>query len=718
MKQLRDQLLGDILNDRYRIDAAVARGGMAMVYRGTDLRTGSTVGVKVMHAHLAADQSFVERFEREASNASRLHSPNLIRVTDQGRDGAVVYLVMEYLESVTLRQELKRTGTLTPRQAIVVTDSILAALEAVHGAGMIHRDLKPDNVLLGTDGQIKLTDFGLARAVTTETTTKTLIGTVGYVAPELVTRTGADERTDLYTVGIMLYEMLTGTQPYTDEVPIQVAYRHVHDRVPAPSVLVPGLHSGLDEIVLWLTAPDRADRPDSATTVRAALGELRARLTDRQLDLGAGPAAEASGSVHGRTHATGPSTRSVAAERARAAAQRTSRSTGPQTSASARQIAPGGQVQGSQPRTSAPAAGAHPAREVVETSAPGTAAQPTPVPPAPVRTESPAPTERAQRAPSAPVGEAEVGAAAAGTPTARSEPAAAGEQSGTGAVPSGPIYRRRRKGLVALVAAALVLVLGTWGAIASVAHGRGDEQAPTAEATTTPPMTTVPHIAAGAELTVAQQSLRQVGLRTSTQKRYNAKVAKGRVVDSEPGGGKSVAPGSAVLLVVSDGPKPVKVPDVTGLGQSAAQKKLKKAGLALGKVSRAYSSSVDKDTVISQRTEAGTTLKPGTKISVTVSKGEEPVAVPQVAGMSFKAALGKLTRLGFRVGRDDVYSDTVKKGDVVNSYPRPGSRKDKDDLILLRVSKGKKAEKSKDSATDKKPEKKKPDAKSGKKDEK
>ncbi len=167
MKQLRDQLLGDILNDRYRIDAAVARGGMAMVYRGTDLRTGSTVGVKVMHAHLAADQSFVERFEREAANASRLHSPNLIRVTDQGRDGAVVYLVMEYLESVTLRQELKRTGTLTPRQAIVVTDSILAALEAVHGAGMIHRDLKPDNVLLGTDGQIKLTDFGLARAVTT-----------------------------------------------------------------------------------------------------------------------------------------------------------------------------------------------------------------------------------------------------------------------------------------------------------------------------------------------------------------------------------------------------------------------------------------------------------------------------------------------------------------------------------------------------------------------
>ena len=286
MTARRDPLIGTVLNDRYRIDAKIARGGMAMVYRGTDLRLDREIAIKVMHEHLISDETFVERFRREAINAGRLTHPNLVAIHDQARDGDIVYLVMEYLPSVTLRRELKHRGTFTPRQAIVVLDAILAALEAVHSTGIIHRDLKPDNVLLGTDGQVKLADFGLARAVTTATTTKTLIGTVGYVAPELVTRTGADARTDLYTVGIMFYEMLTGAQPYTDDVPIQVAYRHVHDTVPPPSEVVNRLSPRLDALVLWATSKDPADRPADAAEFRLALAETRAEMTEAELDLG------------------------------------------------------------------------------------------------------------------------------------------------------------------------------------------------------------------------------------------------------------------------------------------------------------------------------------------------------------------------------------------------------------------------------------------------
>ena len=190
--------------------------------------------------------------------------------------------VMEYLPNVTLRKELRHRGTLTPRQAVIVLDAILAGLEAVHSAEMIHRDLKPDNVLLGADGQIKLADFGLARAVSAATTTKTLMGTVGYVAPELVTRTGADGRTDLYTVGIMLYEMLTGFQPYTDDVAIQVAYRHVHEDVPPPSDERPGLSPRFDALVLWATSRNPDDRPQTATALREAVAEARSTLTDEE----------------------------------------------------------------------------------------------------------------------------------------------------------------------------------------------------------------------------------------------------------------------------------------------------------------------------------------------------------------------------------------------------------------------------------------------------
>lgn len=601
-----DPLVGSVLNSRYRVDSTIARGGMAMVYKGTDLKTESVIAIKVMHAHLAADDSFVERFEREAMNAARLTHPNLISVNDQGRDGDIVYLVMEYLESVTLRKELRYRGKLTPRQAIVVTDAILAALEEVHATGMIHRDLKPDNVLLGIDGTIKLTDFGLARAVTTATTTKTLIGTVGYVAPELVTRAGADARTDLYTLGIMLYEMLTGSQPYTDEVPIQVAYRHVHDRVHAPSETLPGLSPRIDAIVLWATSPEPEDRPASATAMRAALREARATLTDAELDFGA----------------------------------------------------------------------TEPAQE------------PLLVPSVPIDLDS-AEVVAPERVPHLD----EVA-----PPTTKGDEIAVVDDDlgeGTPTTAIAPVRRTkqvRRRRLFASLAAAAVLALVASGVVwANVSRNEPRE---------------VPTVAAGLAQADAATKIQDAGLAVAVLKEFSSDIPTGRILEIRPQAGTKLDPGATVTIIVSKGRDMVTVPTLTGGTKAEAQKAAKAAGVRIGAVDEEYSDA-EKGRVLKQSVQAGSQVERNDTVNLVVSKGVKPIPVPNVKGLEFKSGYGKLLNLGFRVGKDEKYDDTVPAGRIISQYPAPGTEKKPDDLILLRVSKGKEppTEEPKDGQSDGQPQK-------------
>src|SRR5690606_21183774 len=232
----------------------VARGGMATVYRALDRRLDREVALKVMHAHLAEGgkgAEFAARFRREARSAARLTHPGIVAVYDQGVDGDTSYLTMELVEGGNLRRHLEEHGPLTLREALGLTEQILEALAAAHRVGLVHRDIKPENVLLsGEERRVKVADFGLARAVTevTSTSTGTVLGTVAYLAPELVTHGTADARTDVYAVGILLYEMVTGRQPFTGATPIQVAYQHVHEDVPAPSGVVPWLPAELDDL--------------------------------------------------------------------------------------------------------------------------------------------------------------------------------------------------------------------------------------------------------------------------------------------------------------------------------------------------------------------------------------------------------------------------------------------------------------------------------------
>ncbi|MCU1438026.1 MAG: serine/threonine protein kinase [Naasia sp.] len=265
-------MVGRLLDGRYQVRARIARGGMATVYLATDLRLERRVAIKIMHGHLADDAAFRDRFIQEARSSARLAHPNVVNVFDQGQDSDMAYLVMEYLQGITLRDLLKEYGKLTPEQTMDIMEAVLAGLAAAHKAGIVHRDLKPENVLLADDGRIKIGDFGLARAATANTATgQALLGTIAYLSPELVTRGIADTRSDIYAIGIMMWEMLVGDQPFKGDQPVQIAYQHANEQVPAPSSRNSGVPVALDELVLWATARDPEQRPRDA---RAMLDQL------------------------------------------------------------------------------------------------------------------------------------------------------------------------------------------------------------------------------------------------------------------------------------------------------------------------------------------------------------------------------------------------------------------------------------------------------------
>jgi serine/threonine-protein kinase len=277
-----DPLVGVLLNDRYRLDAGIARGGMAAVYRGTDLTLDRTVAVKMMRPALAEDPDFVDRFVREARSAAKLSSADVVAVYDQGTDAVsgTAYLVMEHVEGRTLR-DVVEDGPLPARDALDLLEPVLRALAAAHEAGLVHRDVKPENVLLGRDGRVKVADFGLARAVESSNLTATtglLIGTVAYLAPEQVEHGRADARTDVYSAGILLFELLTGEPPYSADMALSVAFRHVHEDVPPPSRLVDGVPAAVDDLVQSATRRDPSARPVDAGAFLAQLRAVRAHL--------------------------------------------------------------------------------------------------------------------------------------------------------------------------------------------------------------------------------------------------------------------------------------------------------------------------------------------------------------------------------------------------------------------------------------------------------
>lgn len=632
-EHVSDPVAGTLVDNRYAVTSRLARGGMSTVYLAIDQRLDREVALKVLHPHLAADGNFLDRLGREAKAAARLSHPHVVGVLDQGNDGNTAYLVMEYIKGHTLRDVLRERGALPPRLALALIDPVVEGLGAAHAAGFIHRDVKPENVLIADDGRIKIGDFGLARAVTSSTSTGALLGTVAYISPELVLGKPADARSDVYSVGIMLYEMLTGRQPFEGEVPIQVAYQHVNGTVGPPSDLVPGLAGEVDELVQWCTANDPENRPVDGNALLQELRHIRTNLTDAELDL-LPPAAAAAASQHQTEVLARRSNPTTLMPPARPAAP---------AYPPGRQEAP------------APSASAGPAAQVPYHQRPGLALPDDDDADSGWSPPPPRLGKRAQRRADKESGKLRALAAATPVRTLR----------------EGNPRRRGILWVLVLIIAALLATGAGWF------FGMGPGAA-----------AAVPAVA-NKTVAQAQQLLGGVGFRSTTSDVFDDEVPTGLVVGTDPAAGTEIRKFQPVSLLVSKGPQLFPLPKLTGGTLSEAKTSLNSDGMALGTVTEQFDEQAAAGTVMSQDPAAGTPARHGTPVAIVVSKGPQPIAVPSVVGKSGDDAVAALKAAGLtaKVAPEAVFDRNIPEGAVVSQSPANGTLT-RGGTVTLTISKG------------------------------
>ncbi|MFI2631550.1 Stk1 family PASTA domain-containing Ser/Thr kinase [Streptomyces collinus] len=631
---LQDPLVGQVLDGRYRIDARIAVGGMATVYRAVDTRLDRVLALKVMHPALAVDASFVERFIREAKSVARLAHPNVVQVFDQGTDGSYVYLAMEYVAGCTLRDVLRERGALQPRAALDILEPVLAALGAAHRAGFVHRDMKPENVLIGDDGRVKVADFGLVRAVDTVTnTTGTVLGTVSYLAPEQIEDGTADPRVDVYACGVMLYEMLTGDKPHDGDSPAVILYKHLHEDVPPPSAAVPGMAYELDELVASATARTPAIRPHDAVALLAQVRDGRGRLSEEQLDA-VPPQALAVDHDNGDDRTTvipralttpRPLPVNEDEEASGDALDRTSRFASPPPPPPSRRR-PGSRR--------GPVAIVVAVLLVLGIGA-GVwyinSGQFTEVPPLLAKTQE----------------QAENRLEDAGLELGKVEHAYSDTVERGQIISSDPKAGER--------------IRGNDSVSITVSDG--------------PETVRVPALA-GQKPDKARALLKEGGLEPGMVTReFSEDVPRGSVVSARPADGTKVRSGTAVALVVSKG-SPIDIPDVTGSDEAGARSELTGAGLKVRiATERVNSSEYDKGQVVRQTPKSGSTAAEGDIVTLTLSKGPEMVEVPDVVGDSVEDATRALEGAGFQVDEDrgllGLFGDEVKSQSVDGGATAP-----------------------------------------------
>jgi len=658
-----DPVTGHLLDGRYRIGRRIARGGMASVYEALDTRLDRTCAIKIMHHGLGDDVAFADRFKREARAAARLNHPNVVNVFDQGDDpeidGGTLYLVMELVPGHTLRDVIRDDAPMPAAKALAIMEPVVSALAAAHRSGLIHRDIKPENVLIADEessGRVKVADFGLAKAVSADTqhtaTGGVIIGTVSYLAPELVVDGTSDARADVYAAGVVLYELLTGEKPHAGESPIAIAYKHVHEDVPPPSRLAPGVAPYVDALVARATARDRAQRPADAGVLLHQLHRVSQALAggvrdDEELtaDLALpAPKAEPSEPVTDDTNAF--------------------------------EILP----------IAEPFEAAGPAAPPV--FEPQSLAVPPSEPPVRVLTH-PAGPRRSRRG-----------------PVLLAVALAIAVAAGLGAYWFGWARYTATPGVIGLTQHAATVKLDHAGLDVKIGDPSYSEDVPEGRVVGTDPApgarvldhgTVTLSISLGKEryavpkvarMTVDQAQdalLRQHLTYGRSFLRYDDSAPQGMVLGSNPAAGHREPRGFQVDLVVSRGPRPIHVRDWTGRSADRAVRVMRAQGLQVDTGDQQFSDSVPRGHVIAQDPVAGRVVHRGDTVSLTVSKGPELVQIPgNLRAMGVDAATALLEGLGFqvKVERSDIY---LGLGYVADSDPSPGSMARKGSTVVLKI---------------------------------
>jgi len=614
-----------IIDARYRVISRVGSGGMADVYLAQDQLLGREVAVKLLHHHFAEDQEFVERFKREASSAASLSHPNIVGIFDRGEWNGTYYIAMEYVAGRSLKTIVRENGALDPALAIDIVVQILRAAQFAHKRGVIHRDLKPHNVILDEDGRARVTDFGIARAGASDMTlTGSIMGTAQYLSPEQAQGYAVSAASDLYSVGVILYELLTGVVPFEGETAVAIAFKQVAAEPRPPSELNPLLPPTLDAVVLRALAKDPFQRHADAEELIAALmreRETLPALTGAALPLLAGDGHRASAGEEAPTGA---------------------------------------------PLLLAPVAGYG---EVY-----------------------PPPAEDARR----PrrwlwwVAAALALAAIAAAVLLLLLPA-----KGRLTVPN--VTGQREQSAAAELRRAGFLPVVTPAPSSSVSSGFVISESPSAgtalrsgshvtlTVSSGPASAAIPSLE-GLEAAKAAAKLRQAGFEPVTRSQSDSTLAAGRVISTSPAAFTVAQLGSPVTVLVSSGPAPVKVPDVVGQSQSAAEATLTNAGLTVGAVTQRVSSTQSPGTVIAQAPARGSSEPSGTAVELTVAKPSDEEAVPAVVGQGEAAAAAALGRAGFVPQASAVPVTAASQvGVVLKQSPPAGKRAKKGSAVTITV---------------------------------